>query len=285
MKINRATSDRSNYLQILSGIAKPPKHVYYSGELPAMRRPSVAIVGTRKPTPYGKEVTYKLSYDLASRGVIIVSGLALGIDGIAHTAALDAGGTTIAILANGLPSIYPASHRSLAERIIKQGGALISEQPPETSLRKYHFLQRNRIVSGLADAVIITEASGRSGTLNTAMYALEQGKDLLVVPGNITSPQSTGCNALLRQGAQPVTSADDIVELLNLAPNTPQQPQPLGETPEEMIIIDLIASGIRDGETLQVASNLSTTIFSSTLTMLEIKGVVRSLGGNQWTLR
>lgn len=148
------------------------------GELPDERLPSVAIVGTRKPTTYGKEVTRQLASDLAKRGVIIISGLALGIDGLAHRGALEAGGTTIAVLANGLPDIYPSTHRALADEILASRGAIISEYEPGVSARGFQFLQRNRIVSGLSDAVIITEAATRSGTLNTAAHALEQGKEV-----------------------------------------------------------------------------------------------------------
>ena len=139
-----------------------------------------------------------LAFDLAKKGVTIVSGLALGIDGIAHAAALEAGGTTIAVLANSVDTVYPASHRSLGEAIIEHGGALISEYEPPRPAREFQFLARNRIVSGLSDAVIIIEAAARSGTLATATHALAQGREVFVVPGNITSPLSMGCNTLLK---------------------------------------------------------------------------------------
>lgn len=288
MKINKLSPEKHIFLQIVASIAKPPESLYFMGTLPAERPPTIAIVGTRKPTSYGKEVTYRFAHDLAARGVVIVSGLALGIDGIAHRAALDARGTTIAILANGLPGIYPATHRELGQAIVRQGGALISEYEPESRPHKYQFLERNRIVSGVSDAILITEASARSGTLNTAMYALEQGKDVMVVPGNITSPESAGCNALLKQGAHPVTSVDDIMALVApwLQPAASLQTAlPLGDTPAETQLIALIAGGLRDGDTLQRTSKLPVEHFSTTLTMLEIKGIIRSLGGNKWTLR
>ena len=255
------------------------------GKLPSERKPTVAIVGTRKPTTYGKEVTHKLAYELASRGVIIVSGLALGVDGLAHRAALEAGGTTIAVLGNGLPSIYPASHRGLAKDILDKGGALLSEYEPETPARNYRFLERNRLISGLADAVIITEAAARSGTLNTARYALEQGKDIFVVPGNITSPLSAGCNSLLKQGASPVTKAKDILEIIAPQALKAQTILPLGTTPLESDIIRLLQKGVRDGDELQRQSKASAAEFGQTLTMMEITGVIRGLGANQWTLR
>lgn len=286
MKINRTTPDKHKYLAPLLHIARPPETLFYSGTLPENRHPTVAIIGTRRPTTYGKEVTHNLSYGLAKREIIIISGLALGVDGIAHKATLEAGGTTIAVLANGLPAIYPASHKTLGQQIIENNGALVSEYPPETAARGYQFLERNRLVSGLADAVIITEAAARSGTLNTAMHALEQGKELFVVPGNITSPLSAGCNALLRQGAVPITCIEDILTVIAPMDVSSHQPSlPLGNTPEETTIISLIQSGVRDGDELQRKSNLDADIFATSLTMLELEGIVRALGANQWTLR
>lgn len=285
MKINRATPEKHNYLRLLADIPKPPKQLYVMGDLPAERRPSVAIVGTRKPSSYGKEVTQQLSYDLAKKGIVIISGLALGVDGIAHRAAFEAGGTTLAVLANGLPHIYPATHKDLADQIIQAGGAILSEYEPETSARSYQFLQRNRIVSGLSDAIIITEAAARSGTLNTAMHALEQGKEVFVVPGNITSPLSAGCNTLLKQGARPVTTASDILEVIASDLLQPQTSLALGSTPLETAIITLLQNGVRDGDELQQRSESSISDFNTTLTMMEINGVIRALGANQWTLR
>jgi DNA processing protein len=285
MKINRATPDKHKYLQILASIAKVPKNIYIIGTLPTDRVPTVAIIGTRKPTPYGKEVAYTLAYDLANRGVVVISGLALGIDAIAHQATLDAKGVTLAVLANSVDQIYPRSHRELGERIIQQGGALLSEYEPPTDPRNYQFLARNRIVSGLSDAIIIVEAAARSGTLSTAARALEQGKEVFVVPGNITSPLSAGCNALLKQGAHPITCADDVIEVIAPQLLQPQTMLPLGSTPLESIIIDLLQSGIRDGDTLQQQSGVNAVEFNQSLTMMEIDGLIRALGGNQWTLR
>lgn len=285
MKINKFVPQEKNYLQILETLAKTPKSVYVMGNLPETRRPSVAIVGTRRPTAYGKEVTHRFAYELAQKGVVIVSGLALGVDGIAHRAALEANGTTIAVLANSLPRIYPSTHRDLAKEIIDKGGAILTEFEDNENPRGYDFLSRNRIVSGLSDAVIITEAAARSGTLNTAMHALEQGKEVFVVPGNITSPLSAGCNALIKQGATPITSSSDVLEfLLPNAPDT-QVSLPLGTTPEETAILELLQQGIRDGDELQRQTGIAASEFSTALTMLEMNGVIRALGGNQWALK
>jgi DNA processing protein len=285
MKINRISPENNEYLQILTSIAKVPKKLYFIGSIPQVRIPSVAIVGTRKPTAYGREVTYTLANDLAKRGVIIVSGLALGVDAIAHRATLEANGTTLAVLGNGLPDIYPATHTSLADEIIKNNGAILTEYEPHASAKPYTFLERNRIVSGLADALIITEAASRSGTLNTAMHALEQGKEVFVVPGNITSPMSVGCNTLIKQGATPISSADEVLEIIAPDLLQGQASLPLGNTPLETKIIELIASGVRDGDELQQQAKSSATDLSMALTMLEVAGSIRNLGANQWTIR
>lgn len=186
MKINRLTPRNHKYLSPLGVIPTPPKILFFRGQIPAERCISVAIVGTRKPTAYGKEVTHTLATELAKKGIVIISGLALGVDAIAHRAALEAKGTTIAILANSVDRIYPRTNHALGEQIIANGGAIMSEYEPPTDARDFQFLQRNRIVSGLADAVIITEAAKRSGTLATATHALEQAKKCLSCPA--TSP-------------------------------------------------------------------------------------------------
>ncbi len=285
MKINRLTPDKHNYVRPLTHIAKAPGYVYFIGTLPSERVTSVAIVGTRKPTAYGKEVAHTLSYDLAKRGVVVISGLALGTDAVAHRAAIEAGGTTIAVLANSVDQIYPRTNKDLGEKIISSGGAILSEYEPPTDARNYQFLARNRIVSGLSDAVIVIEAATRSGTLATVNFALEQGKEVFVVPGNITSPLSAGCNALLKQGAHVVTCAEDVLEIIAPELLESQMTLPLGNTPLESTIIQLLQGGVRDGDELQRQSQASPAEYSQTLTMLEISGTVRGLGGNQWTIR
>lgn len=284
IKINKITPDKHKYLTVLGTISKPPKSIFFTGVLPEVRQPTVAIVGTRKPTSYGKEVTHRLAYDLAKRGVIVVSGLALGTDGIAHRGALEAGGTTIAVLANSVDVIYPRSHATLGQEIIEKGGAILSEYEPPTPARDFQFLARNRIVSGLSDAIVITEAAIRSGTLSTAARALEQGKEVFVVPGNITSPLSAGCNALLKQGAHPITSAEDVLEIIAPQLLRQQYQLPLGNSAEESVIIKLLQSGVRDGDELQRQSGIDAAIFNQTMTMMELQGTIRGLGGNIWTL-
>ena len=288
MEINRIRPDEHNFTQRLASIANPPKSLCFMGTLPTSGAPVVAIVGSRKPSAYGREVTEQLASDLAKAGCIIVSGLALGIDGIAQRAALEAGGTVIGVIPNELPDISPQTNYKLAMNIIKNGGAILSEWKKGDGkiVNRWSFLERNRLVSGLADAVIITEAAERSGTLNTAAHALSQGRDVFAVPGNITSPLSAGCNALLKQGAYPATEAKDILQII--APEQLKKPDqsqlPLGSSPEETIIINLIASGIRSGDQLQQQSGLNPADFATALTMLEINGVIKPLGANNWTL-
>ena len=284
-KINTISPLDHKYLQILAHIDKPPKTLHIMGEIPTERRPSVAIIGARKPTAYGREVTHALAYKLATKGVVIISGLALGVDTIAHSAALEAKGTTIAVQANGLHKLYPSTNRRVGENIVANGGAIISEYPSGTEPMQFRFLERNRIVSGLADIVIVTEAASRSGTLNTAGHAIAQGKDLFAVPGNITSPMSAGCNQLLRQGAQPLLSTDDILDLL--MPNTSQKSQAslaIGENQLEQHILDSLAAGMRDGDEILSTSSADPSEFNTALTMLEIRGIIRPLGYNQWTV-
>lgn len=285
MKINHSIPSQQPYLHILSTMVGGPKKLFYTGILPLERQPTVAIVGSRKPTSYGKEVTYQLSFDLAKHGIIVISGLALGVDAIAHRAALDAGGITLAVVANGVDVIYPATNKNLGEDIVTHGGAIVSEYEPGIAARDFQFLARNRIVSGLADAIIVTEAAIRSGTLSTVTHALAQGRDVFVVPGNITSPMSAGCNALIKQGANPITCAQDVLQVI--APDRLQRQQTLalGDTPLQSAIISLIKEGIRDGDALQSRTQVSSSEFSQALTLLEISGTIRSLGGNQWTLR
>lgn len=285
MKINKISPQDNKYLQIINTIAVVPKTLYYLGTLPSERLPSVAIVGTRKPTSYGKEVTTRLASELASRGIVVISGLALGVDALAHKAALDAGGTTLAVQANGLSKIRPFTNEQLGERIVANGGAIISEYEPDEPPYLVRFLERNRIVSGLSDAVLITEASIKSGTMSTARFALEQGKEVFVVPGNITSPSSAGCNQLIRQGATPVTCVEDILEVLAPELLRPQSQLALGDNPLQTAIITHLQAGIRDGDELQQLAGASAGEFATELTMLEINGIVRSLGANQWTLR
>lgn len=276
-------SKAADFPKLLREIPTVPDHIYAYGSIETANLPCVAIVGSRKVSPYGRAVTHQLSSDLARAGIVIVSGLAFGVDIIAHRAALESGGKTIAVLAGGLDDIYPAAHAGLALQIQEQGGVLISEYPCGTPTYKQNFIARNRIVSGICRAVLITEAAEKSGTLHTAQFALEQGRDVLVVPGNITSPTSKGTNGLLKVGATPVTDVNDILQIIGI--KTVRQKQiPTGSSPEEQVILDLLSGGETEGSTLQLKSKLDISSYNQAITMLEITGKIRSLGANQWSL-
>ena len=284
MNVKNLTINDYGYPAPLTEIACPPKQLFYLGADPQswLSKPRVAVVGSRAVTPYGKQVTAQLTRELTEHGVVIISGLALGIDGVAHEACLEAGGTTVAVLANGLDKIYPASHTQLAKRILMQGGTILSEYPEGTPSFKQQFIARNRIVSGLADVLLITEATERSGTLHTARFALEQGRDVLVVPGNITSPNSVGCNNLIKSGALPVTSTSDILQILGGGTTVMTTRTHRGDNADEQAILDLLYGGTSDGHELLVGTDLPPDIFTQTLTMLELSGKIQPLGNNHW---
>jgi DNA processing protein len=273
----------------LQTIPSPPKDLFViSGSdntlAELLAHPRVAIVGARKVTSYGKTITEQLARELAQQGVVIISGLALGVDGIAHQACLEAKGQTIAVLPTGLDNISPRAHVQLARDILQQGGVLLSEYPEKTSPLLVNFIARNRLVAGLADAVLITEAAEKSGTLHTANFALEQGKSVFAVPGNITSPMSKGCNKLIKAGAAPVTEVEDILAALHI--NTSEQTKLItADTKEEHIILGLLQEGVSDGHELLTRSELSPQVFNQTLTMLEISGTIKPLGNNLWAVK
>lgn len=268
--------------QSLRHIPQPPTQLYIGGDLtPLQDKPAVSVIGSRAVTPYGKQVTARLVGELAKQGIAIISGLALGIDGLAHQAALGANGYTIAVLPCGLDRIYPRSHHQLAERIMKQGGAIVSEYPPGTEPYKTNFIERNRLVSGLSQATLIIEAAERSGTLHTANFALEQGRMVLAVPGNITSEASTGTNNLIKTGAVPVTDVQDVLHALGIKQQL-RLVTVAAANAEEAIILKLLQEGIQDVNELQSESGLPPDLFNQTLTMLEISAKIRPLGGGHW---
>lgn len=287
MKVKNLSINDSAYPSKLRNIPTPPKELFYIGADLSdwLERPKVAIVGSRGVTPYGRQVTAQLARELAEHGVVVISGLALGVDGIAHEAALEAGGTTIAVLPCGLDQIYPATHTQLARRILERGGTLITEYEGSMPGLKQNFIARNRIVSALSNALLITEAAQKSGTLHTARFALEQGIDVLAVPGNITSPTSIGTNNLIRSGAACITCVDDVLHALG-ARHLPAEPvKRRGDTAEEQAILDLLYSGVSDGHELLVQVGQPAEQFTTTLTMLELSGKVRALGNNHWGLK
>jgi len=278
-KLDNITGDRLKLLY------DTPAQLFYRGVDPSdlLGRPSIAIVGSRKMSAYGRAVTEKLASDLANAGIIIVSGLALGVDSAAHRMAVQANTPTIAVLAGGLNAIHPSSHLGLAQQILQQGGALVSEYPEGMPPLAHQFVARNRIIAALADAVVITEAALGSGSLHTAAFALDLGKPVLAVPGPINSSLSAGTNQLIKTGAAVVTSIDDILAVLHVTKQTAQQSL-FGTNDAESAILTAIGQGISDGSAMQHHTALTVTEFAQTLTMLEINGKIRSLGGDSWAL-
>jgi len=277
------TPDSPDFPSKLRNLPQVPDQLFVTDNfINLLDKPIVSIVGSRKLSPYGRQVTLQLARELAQQGVVIMSGLAFGVDSVAHQGCLDAHGATIAVLPGPLDKIYPSSHRNLAEHIVTQGGALVSEYPRGTSVMKHQFIARNRLIAGLADAVIITEAAEKSGSLHTAEFALEQGIPVFAVPGNITSVTSAGTNNLLRSGALMVTSTNDVLSVLGI--DTAAPVKATSEDPAEQAILNLLQEGVRDGTELLVGSQLDISVFNQSLTMLEITGRVKALGGDQWAL-
>lgn len=238
---------------------------------------TMAVVGTRRPSLYGVQITKELVGALARMGVCIVSGLALGIDAVAHKAALAAGGTTIAVLAAGLDRIYPRFHTGLAEQIVEGGGALLSELPPGTPALRHHFPIRNRLIAGMSHGTVVTEAPEKSGALLTAMLGLEYNRDIFAVPGPITSPLSYGTNSLIRQGAQLVRTAADIAASDTLQP-TPVQTALIGElTTTEQTALNALSTQPRSVDQLQEICTLETSVINATLTLLCMKGYAEQI--------
>ncbi len=267
----------ARYPRLLKEIFSPPERIYVRGEL-LPDEPTIAIVGTRKPSTYGIEAAQFFARELASAGITIVSGLAFGIDKAAHEACLDAGARTIAVLASGIDIITPRSHEKLGRRITEHG-AIISEFIPGTDARPEQFPQRNRLISGLSLGVIVVEAPEESGALITARFAAEQSREVFIVPGPIFSPNYKGSHALIQEGAKLVTNAADVLEELNLAERTPQIAQLsidniLPETARNI----LEALRERDGQSsdeLAKKLGISASELAANLTTLELKHYIR----------
>jgi len=277
------TWEDPRYPHRLHAIYDPPPVLYVRGKLGPEDDWAVALVGTRRASAYGREVARTLAADLARAGVTIVSGLARGIDGQAHRAALDAGGRTIAVLGSGIDIIYPWENRKLADEIVEHG-ALVSEYalgtPPDAS----NFPPRNRIISGLSRGVIVVEAGERSGALITADFAADQGRDVFAVPGSIFQRSSQGTNRLIRDGAEPVLCANDVLEALNLTTVSEhveaQMLLPTDAT--EALLLEQLSEEPVHVDEVGRAAGLPIAAVSSTLALMELKGLVRQVGGMQY---
>jgi DNA processing protein len=284
-EIKKISIENENYPKRLREIKDPPKILYYLGKIKSEEN-CFAIVGARKCTNYGKEITYRIASDLVEAGLTIVSGFAPGIDTMAHKAAIEKGKRTIAVLGTGIDekSIYPKSNLKLIDKILENGGAIISEFEPRTHGTKYTFPQRNRIISGLSLGVLVVEAKMQSGALITANYAKEQGRKIFAVPGSIFSQASKGCHFLIKNGAKLVESAEDILEKLGIGKKEIGRREIKGKTPEESLILEVLKEGALDVEKIIEKTKLSPSKVASILSILEIEGKIKNLGGNIYAI-
>jgi DNA processing protein len=268
------------YPQRLKEIDQPPPVLYIRGEYLPDDIFAVAVVGTRRVTAYGRQITEELAAFLAANGITVISGLARGVDGIAHQTALNAGGRTIGVLGSGVDKIYPPEHRALAEKMIERG-AIISDYAPGTPPDASNFPPRNRIVSGLSLAVVVIEAGETSGALITAEFAAEQGREVFAVPGSILAPQSKGTNKLIQRGALPLLSVEDLMQALDLTRMGEQKAArkiiPADET--EARLMNVLGNEPLHVDEIRNQADLPIEKVSATLALMELKGMVRQVGG------
>lgn len=280
-KVNVITLLDDHYPINLKRIYDPPPFLYIKGEIRKEDNRAVAIVGSRRATTYGRLMAERLSKDLASRGITVVSGMARGIDTFSHKGALSAGGRTIAVLGCGIDIVYPSENKNLRDRII-ESGAVLTEFPLSTQPEAVNFPSRNRIISGLSLGVVIIEATSDSGSLITASTALDQGRDVFAVPGNITSKLSQGTNKLIKKGAKLVESVDDILEDILPQMGTKREnhniPRPQ-LTPEEEVIYSLLSHEPKHIDIISRESKLASKRVLSILLVMEMKGAIKQLPG------
>ena len=264
-----------------------PVVLYLKGDVSCLKLANIGVVGSRKYSNYGKVMAEKFSKDCVKSGLAVGSGLALGIDAIAHRAALDAGGITIGVLGCGLDQIYPISNVNLAREIIQNNGAIISEFPPGTPPYKQNFPLRNRIIAGLSVGVLVIEAAEKSGALITAYEAVDYNREVFVIPGDINRETSKGSNTLIQSGAKLVTCIDDILIELKMESKKSEQRaiEILPETPEETIVFDILKGGESNGDVLVEKSKLNIMVLNTTLTMMEMKGIIVNIGGGRYKLK
>ncbi len=276
------------YPKLLKEIWNPPSLLYYKGTLPENEEYTIGVVGTRKISNYGKQIIPQIVNDLVKNGFSIVSGLALGVDALAHKITVDCKGKTVAVLGSGIDeqSIYPTQNRYLASEIIKNGGAVISEYPLGTLALPGNFPFRNRIISGLSLGTLVIEAAEESGALITAKYALDQNREIFAVPGSIFNLTSAGPNKLIKMGARVVTSIEDILETLNLANATDfiKNKKIIPQSPEEEKISSVLTQEPTHIDKIILGSGLDAAKVGAILTLMEMKGIVKNLGGMNYIL-
>ena len=279
-----------DYPLLLKDIENPPLGLFFLGNMPDFDKLWVSIIGTRRPTAYGKTATYRLSKELAQKGVIIVSGMADGLDAVANKAALDAGQPTVAVLGSGVDICYPAVNEKIYEAI-KESGCVISEFPPGTSSDKWHFPLRNRIISGLSLGLVVVESGIKSGTMITVNHALEQGREVLAVPGNITSLRSEGTNKLIKEGAHVATCAMDILDALGVIESEVlhnlneeiYNNENIPLAPNEKTVYALLGDEPVDLDDIVQKSGLDPRSVLVALTRLGLTGLISELPGQKYT--
>lgn len=278
MTIRRLRRGERSYPVLLGAIHDPPSSLWLRGEAEPglLDELGVAVVGARSCSAYGRAVARSLSRELAAAGAVVLSGLARGIDGEAHRGALDGSGRTVAVLGCGIDRDYPVAHADLARRIVAGGGLVVSEYEPGVEPAPWRFPARNRIIAGLARLTVVVEARARSGALITADMALEQGREVMAVPGEITSALSAGTNGLLRQGAAPVTCMHDVLEALGLELSAPEAP---ASDPAAASLLDALAAAPRTIDELTALTGLEAGAVAAALTALELDGRVSTGDG------
>ena len=281
--IETVSIDDERYPPLLKTIYSPPLLLYVRGNTNILASPSLAVVGTRRYSSYGKLVIERLLPELARTGLIIVSGLAQGIDTLAHTVTLSSKGLTVAVLGNGIDTIVPTANIRLANEILKKDGAIITEYPWGTPPLKQHFPARNRIIAGLSLGTLVIESRLPGGSLITAEHALEEGREVFAVPGPITGPSSEGTNKLIQEGAHAVTSPEDILDVLSISPNFPVSKAHYGHlSAAERVVLDALEAEPLYIDAIIKHTKLTPQEANARLTALELKGIVRNIGGNTY---
>lgn len=286
MGVNYIVYTDEEFPESLKQIPDPPYLIYYMGDIELMNKFSIAVIGSRKPTSYGIYAANKLVRELAERGIVIVSGLALGIDSESHKTVVGYGGKTIGILGTSFDNIYPRSNVKFAKEMIAKNNLIITEYPLLKDTKPYHFVQRNRLISGISQGLLVIEAGMKSGTLTTVDFALEQGKNIFAVPGNINSPNSEGTNSLIKQGAKMVLNCYDILEEygnVDFGKEKKIEIMAFSEA-EKQILEALKKEGMQNVEKIAFFTNIQIKDIMGILNILEIKGVVKDLGNGIYSL-
>ena len=278
------TIESELYPESLKNINQPPILLFAKGDLSLLNKTGIAVVGTRNPTSYGKNVTEEYAKFFAENNIVVISGLATGVDKISHETALRVNGKTIAVLAGGFNKIYPPTNTNLAKEIVEKG-LVITEYPPDVIPTKYSFPFRNRIIAGLSEAVVLTETALKSGSFHTKNFAIEQGKNVYAIPCNINNARTEGNNQLIKfSQALITTNPEDVFKSLGLALKKTQKEEKIISSEPEQIILKVLSDGEKNIEELQFETKLELKSLNSCLTMLQIRGLIKKLPGNQFSL-